>query len=224
MRIRTPKMYLRESGYANPANCLTLKNLWVPIGQSLDLIDYVAGAHLSGAFTSKSDSGYAVPSIASNTALTGGNIADPGTANFIWLATYKQLDVLNSIRLGTSAGNYVDLSQFTGGIVGAGGSDAAGFSVTADTTNVRTCAIVRSAAAAADVLIDGVVNASTTTDVGAITLGNFISMVSVAEFYGSALFVFSGSLPSNYLTVMAEIDANFSAGNYRLPSACEAWT
>lgn len=222
MNIITAKQALRANGGANPANCSTLKHVWIPYGKRSEMIDYKAGPSWASAFSSHGDT-YSVPGAISDASViaSSGNVADPGTANFGLLVAWRPDLAVGTLILGAAAANRISIGQYTGAVVGAGGTASLDAAITATD---QTLIVTRSAAAAINVTRNGTQLASSTTDVGAITLGNNLTLTNATHFYGMALFVFSGDLPSNYDTVMAEIGSRFLAGNHSLPVEIESWT
>lgn len=217
--IITARQAFKANGGANIANCATLKHLFVPYGKRAELIDYKAGVHIAAGFTSHGDT-YSVPGTLSNSATTG-DVADPGAANFGMICCWQPANVTASFILGAEAGNRIQLGQFTGVVVGASGTANHLLTMVAAPQAIR---VTRSAAAATQLMKDGVQVNTSTTATGAMTLANNMTLSAIDRFYGCALFVFSGALPSNYETVMREIETNMLAGIHRLPPEIEDWT
>lgn len=218
---RTALQQMRSGrDYADLANCATLKHLLVPIGKQSTLIDYIAGVHKTSFFTGNEDL-YGIPgTTAPDTAVTGGNWVDFSTNNFIALLVGYFDNALTNFQIGTAVSNHVLFSS-NSAIAGAGAT--ASFSSNANVSEVQGRAIIRSGLSASSIEIEGVEVDVATQTLGAVTPADTIGSLFIDQFYGCAVFVFSGALPSNYAAVIAEITADFKAGNYRIPKAVEDW-
>lgn len=220
--IITARQAFKANGGADIANCSTLAHILVPYGKQSTLIDYKAGVHKTGYFSSHSDA-YSVPgTVTPGTALTGGEWVDLGTANFIALLVANWNNALLNVQIGDSATNGKLVWSGSGEVVGAGGAASLGY--TTNTGVVSGRALIRESAAATRLEVDGITRASSAVDVGAVTLDDDFGHVLLSAFYGLLIFKFSGDLPSNYSTVISEISENLQAGVYRLPPEIEDWT
>jgi len=222
--IITALQKFRQDSYADIAKCSTLEHFAVPHGKQSTLIDYKGGFHHASFFTGHDTEGkYSIPgTISPGTALSGGNLVDLSTNNFIALLVGYFDNGATTFQLGDSTTNgYLQWSG-GGGIKGAGGSAALAFAMNPDLVQGR--ALIRSGTASTQLFVDGSsVDSDNTTNVGSVLLDDDIGSLFIDQFYGLVIFKFNGSLPSDYVTVLNEIIADLKNGNHRLPKAVESW-
>lgn len=220
--IITARQALKANGGADISNCAALKHLILPYGKQGTLIDYVTGLHKTSAFTAHGD-GWSTANVATGTLVTAGSWFTPGTNNFTAHCVGKFGDgggfsigaQINNGGFAIAASGYIKSSV---GAIRAINSD-----IEVGVANGYT--LSRLGPASLESRKNGTVSDTAALDPGDIaTVDGAVGLFLATEFYGAAIFEFSGDTPANYATVLNEWTTRLLAGNVRLPVEIEDWT
>lgn len=226
MKIRTRKNQAILD-LANGVLPSSLKHWWKcdEATGATTLVDAVGGANFTvPAITASAG---VIASLTSITQVaTAASLADPGTADFMFLIR-GQTGTTSSMSLGNTSGNKI---TFNGSLLGQSlvvGADGSTTSLPASDNALATWAIVRNSGDSGKIATwkDGSISGSSVADAaGAITLADMVSMSAITNVAMMALFVFDGTIPQDFGPASLWMGTQHAANNKWIwPSRNEAW-